>query len=518
MFERPLPFQRLQERMNSSYYSKREPSAATPEDRLGFGTPSHDLKYIEAHAREFIDYATRKTGELHVHEFGIADGTFAKGFLDYLRKHSPEVYSRTHYHAWDKAPALLKAAKKVLGDHEQAFVGEADVEKLGSEFNPNSADFVYCHELFDDLPTRIVSRKNDKIKELWFKPMELRMGEIRGISIEAIHRDLEFDEHVKHTRALMKRIPESIRVPIPLGATTALKNIHRILKSGGVLRAQDYGFLNYGILPSYARMSSGTVGSPYGNMLKDGYAFVGTIINDRKDGRGGVGGNLDDMQASAMVNFPFLRREAKRMGMKVRAEPLTLWVERTLGRGHAFGSYHGVGLAYKVRGLSESSYEKSLPPQAFSLIGEHPALKENSPLLKGILRIIDEEGDTSLALQKSLNHLEENGIKLKFDNLPPKKPNETKYVISAIANFIVKHLAGTNGLVARIKAKAEIVDPTASIGKIDSSHERKFQKEIGELEALGFGKRSIRWVLFQQPYSHRVSGALARVSFTAIKR
>ncbi|MFH0970927.1 MAG: SAM-dependent methyltransferase, partial [Candidatus Micrarchaeota archaeon] len=148
-------FPEAQRRFNENYYGTREHDLADPQHRLGFATPSHDPGYIEAHAKEYIKYADGKKGELNVHEFGGADGIFAKGFMNYLETRAPDIYNRTHYNLWDKSKVLLKYAKKELEHHKKVKIWNHDVENLANLHFDNSADFIYCHELFDDLPTRI---------------------------------------------------------------------------------------------------------------------------------------------------------------------------------------------------------------------------------------------------------------------------------------------------------------------------------------------------------------------------
>jgi len=330
------------------------------------------------------------------------------------------------------------------------------------------------------------------------------------------YKELEEDIHLKHTRKIMKNLPEGIRITIPLAAVKAIKGIHRMLKRGGTLRAFDYGFPNYEVLPFYARTVA--VGGPHGDMLSNGFTFVRGIGNIAPELPIANTKNVDDSVLTTLVNFPFLARTAKGIGMKAKVEPMTAWIQRVLGKEHTYGPFHTAGIAYKIPGEEKLPTVLGIPAKAIQMVYLHPLQDSRSKVRKSIDTIIQRHGDTPKALTEALDFLHSKGIKFSSEGIPPKRGNEKNYVYGVLSSLLVKKLGGSRGIFTRIQEKAVTSSPGASVSELAKEGGDKFKREIGELKELGFNKEDIRWMLFQQPHNYRYSGALSRISFTAVKK
>lgn len=509
---KPLPFHEAQRRVNDAYYSTRSAEAETPLDRIGFATPSHDPKYVEAHVKEFIEFARKRGGVLKVHEFGAADATFANGFLNYLRDNAPDVYNRVHYHAWDKSKQLLTAARRALSEHSNATISQGDVELSNFKSMHGTADWIFCHELFDDLPTRVVAKKKGEVKEVWLSPTTRGNATI----LEAQHHPLPDDEHRKRTERFMRKVPESMRTTIPLAGVKALHNIHALLKEGGIVRINDYGIINTGVFPTYAALSLKypNAQAPYLQILKDGYVVVGAALTQRRAGEGVTAALSSRMQLTTLVNFPYLAEEAKSLGMRVRVEPTTNWVKRNLGQNYSFGAQHFAAASYRFAG----EIQTELLPEAEGFLAGHGLFHPKGELRAEVMRIVKKEGDTPKAFMRAVEALNNHGINILVRFAPRKEPGEDYYVLDNLKEIIRNEFMAIH---RTVQQKAQVVEGGAHVGNVSyqgETHRKKFEKEASELAELGFNTKDIAWYLFGEPHTHRFSSGLFRISMTAVKK
>lgn len=510
-----LPFHEYQRRTNDEYYRDIGPPIAGMPITLPFETPVKDPTYIKANAEEFIAMARRKQGTIDVHEFGAANGTFAKAFMDYLAEHAHDVYERTHYRAWDKSPAWTRSWNSITEKHGAVEFDVRDVADAGSAPERGSADVVYCHELFDDLPTRIVANRNGKLQELWFTPRKTIPG---VLSHETEYRELSPDvEHYKEIKRFMKQIPERVRVPINIGAANALTGISRMLKKDGVLRAFDYGHPNKKIISlSYLVAKKGGIIGPHSSMMADGYAYVGGISPGAFDTRHGhvVGaGVTGGMHITTMVNFPFLERIAKKLGMRTRVEPDSRWASRIAGSEYVRTSDLGASLAYRIQQpLHDKPGASGLPYGLDRLLVCHP-LNSNRSVIREVKKIVEEKGDNEEGLKEVGRYLESKGIRVPIRQR--RGSPRRGYVLRNLTSNLIDE---TNRVYKRIRDNAKDIDIDIEDSWIveresQAEHMGSLNQEVRDLEQLGFGKKEVSWQLFGVPVGHRYSGGLHRVSF-----
>jgi hypothetical protein len=430
---------------------------------------------------------------------------------------------------------------------------------MGKSFDRGSADVVYCHELFDDLPTKIVAKRNGRLRELWIDTETKNYGvTVSGSSFKDLDPKTPYYEEIAR---FMKKMPDNVNVPINLGAAAALVKIRRFLKKGGVLRAFDYGYLNEGLNTWLTNQEGVILGG--GGMVENGYAFLGRYSESRADGGRPktVTGKFGEFQVTSMVNFAFINYLAKRkLHMKTRREPHAKWASRIMGSDYVLNADLGMGLAYDMPEMGHDEHvdeEKMLrsiagmlnAPQAvegflqsaFRMEGErrlrekmnitkglmrlvsfHDVMTEGSELRKKIDEIIAREGDDEKGLEKTREFLRTQGFNFFGDYKVRSGGTKRGYVIAVLrAELIseIEHKAKFEGTYSAIRRKARKIKFDNKLRPIEPEieHAKQFADEIEALKKLGFKEDALKRALFGLPQHGKATGGLARVSFTAVK-
>ncbi|MFH1448033.1 MAG: SAM-dependent methyltransferase [Candidatus Micrarchaeota archaeon] len=510
-----VPLHVLQNRMNGRYYAGLNPKNGLPEGRLGFATPSQDKRFCQTSAHEFVSFARKREGPLRVDEFGAADGTFAKHFMDNVRETAPDVNERLTYHSWDKSPALLEKGRATLSSHSNVRVGVADVLALKTDFAAGSSDYVYCHELFDDLATRVVARREDKLGEIWFIPIE-----IPGVPDAEAYRAEFFDlppdvEYYADIKGFMDGQPEKMRVTFPVDGIKALYSTNALLKSDAVLRVTDYGYLNSEVIKHFVARSETAEGK--GEIFSQGYSFT-RALHESEDTQHMNLGIACDTQITTPVNFPFLRKFARRIGLKTKIEPQLVWASRIAEEAQVFPSHYTQGFAY-CGGGPDTNNAVGVPNGVMKLMGAHPLLRTQT-LIK-ISDIIRKLGETKEALQMVLeNVIKGKMIFPKRIHISRSEVGQENFVMKALVRSLAKPMI-EKGTYARIKQKARsdiVIDLMMVPESSQAGFRVSFSREISELESMGFDKKELGWALFCTPVDYKFSGSMFRVSFTATKK
>ena len=118
--------------------------------------------------------ADQAAGPLIVMEWGAGNGNLAACFLDRLQDLDQEqvVFPRIKYICLEQEPALLEQSKQNvdLAKHQGRVSFECRaVEDLAS-FGDGTVDRIICNELWSELPTKLVLRKEGEIKEEQLRP------------------------------------------------------------------------------------------------------------------------------------------------------------------------------------------------------------------------------------------------------------------------------------------------------------------------------------------------------------
>lgn len=269
---------------------------------------------------------------LTVMEWGCGNGNLAACFLSHLKRLDQDgiVYPRVRYVLVDNQQVVLEAAKTHpdLADHRDRIETLcADVEDLGS-VKDGTVDRIFCNELWNDLPTKLMLRKEGEVEEEYVRP---NLGETKYEAIadwpgfirafeakdldalkgfppflediiwEREYRKTDWKEvpYRKTITEFLKRIEEQVLVPVNLGACATIKEAKRLLASDAI-----------GV-----------------SSFDAGAADVKVLNDPEKPCYGQFGG-----QYSFMVNFPLVEEVAKHLGIRsVTMEPQSEFVGRSLG-------------------------------------------------------------------------------------------------------------------------------------------------------------------------------------------
>lgn len=468
--QRKFSVQDLQREANHGYYSKLDASKVTSNQRLGFHTPSQGRRYAEIHAMEFIRYAREKEGPLRIDEFGAADGMFAKYFLDYLKKEARDVYDRTLYCAWDKYVSLRPVLEARFLQHQgNVSIGTADITDLGTNFQENQSDWVFCHELFDDLATRVLAQREGVIKELYFTEREFLGAKVRQYLWEPFNSDVWFGDEIKEfMRPFMAADKERLRITFPVDGIKAFYGVSALLKPGGKLKIFDYGYLRANLIDKLTQMSVNAGGRA--EMFPAGYTWINASALHVEGTEHAFQGEEDSMQLTTPVNFPFLDVIARTLEMRTTTETLLSWASRITGELQTFPGHYAQGIAY-LHDETEDMNVGGYPREIFILLSAH-----NEALRMG--------------------------------TLPPDKIY--RYAIQLTESRMVERI---NAKRRRAELELEIV-PDGS----QTEFRRTFEPEIDELVRMGYDKTGLMWALFATPHDYSFSGSWAIVAFTASKQ
>lgn len=304
--------------------------------------------YERVCTREKVRPSTLKPGtsnlELVVMEWGAGNGNLAACFLNHLQGLDKEktIYPRIRYILVDREESALALARsnRELARHRERveFVpGSVEAQAGGQEsavnrFPDGSVDRIFCNELWNELPTKLLLRKDGDIMEEYLRP---NLSETMHAAVAADHESWprfiqafeaceldtlkgfpDFLEEIVWEREyrkvegktmpfrktvweFLRQIKEEVLVPVNLGAFDTVKEARRLLHLDAV------GF------------SSFDAGTGDFNVLND----------PEKPCYGQYGG-----QFSFMVNFALVEEVAKHLGVsKVIQESQREFVGRSLG-------------------------------------------------------------------------------------------------------------------------------------------------------------------------------------------
>jgi hypothetical protein len=268
---------------------------------------------------------------LTVMEWGCGNGNLAACFLTHLKAIDKDglVYPRVRYVLVDNQEAALASAlaHPDLAQHKDRIESMcANAEDLAT-VTDGSVDRIFCNELWNDLPTKLMLRKDGEIEEEFLRPnlSEARQAEIADWSVfiqafdakdvqalgafpafleeiiwekEYRKSDWKMIPYRKTIAEFLKKIDDHVLVPVNLGAYASLKEAKRLLASDAI------GF------------SSFDAGTADLNVLNDA----------EKPCYGQFGG-----QYSFMVNFALVEMVGKHLGMTIsEIEPQKEYVGRSL--------------------------------------------------------------------------------------------------------------------------------------------------------------------------------------------
>ena len=233
---------------------------AAADFRLGFALAEDYWR--QCASRTKAQNEEQAAAPLVVMEWGAGNGNLAACFLDRLQELDQEqaVFPRIKYICLEQETALLEQAKQNvdLAKHQGRVSFECRaVEDLAS-FGDGTVDRIICNELWSELPTKLVLRKEGEIKEEQLRPNlnEKRLVDFPDwpkfveafdkanletlLSFPAFLGDLVWEREYQPVDAktlpfrrtvteFLKGIDEEVLVPYNVGACQSLKEARRLL-------------------------------------------------------------------------------------------------------------------------------------------------------------------------------------------------------------------------------------------------------------------------------------------------
>ena len=210
---------------------------------------------------------TPHAAPLTVMEWGPGNGNLAACFLSHLKALDRDgvVYPRVRYMLVDWEQAVLDAAlaHPELAPHQDRLATHlGTVDRLDGVAN-GTVDRIMCNELWNDLPTKLMSRQGNDIEEEFLRPNlsealhakisdwaafvqafdAMDMEALKGFPSflddlvwEREYRVVEWKAvpYRKTITDFLKRIDEKVVVPVNLGAYATIKEAKRLLASDAI--------------------------------------------------------------------------------------------------------------------------------------------------------------------------------------------------------------------------------------------------------------------------------------------
>ncbi len=303
---------------------------AVADFRLAYALAEDYLR--QCRKREQARPGEQGAGPLVVMEWGAGNGNLAACFLDRLQELDREgaVFPRVTYVCVEREPALMHQAQAntdLLKHRERVKFEAAAVEELAG-YTDGSVDRIICNELWSELPTKLILRKDGDIQEEHLRPnlSENRLADFPDWpkfvvafdekDVETLKtlpnflEDLVWEREYHPVDAknfpfrrtvsdFLKTIDEEVLVPYNVGACQVLKEAKRLLSPGAI------GF------------SSFDAGTADHRVLNDPEKPCYTV-------QGG--------QFSFMVNFQLIQDIAGHLGIRnIVVEPQREFMGRSLG-------------------------------------------------------------------------------------------------------------------------------------------------------------------------------------------
>ncbi len=295
---------------------------------------SADYRLAHAFAVDFRDHWAKQKSlpsTLMVHEWGCGNGNLAACFLSHVKTldTSGELYRKIRYVLVDDNRDTLKAAlahSDLQPHRERVTTLQADAQDLAG-VKDGSVQWILCNELWSELRTKIVLRKEGEIIEEQLRPnlsdakakefadwsafvkafgtrdvaaLKAYPSFLDEIIWEKDYRPVEW-KHVPYRKTItdfMKPIDDLVIMPANFGAFATIKEARRILAPHGGFTSLDAGTPEMSVLTNPDKPCYGLHGGQY----------------------------------SFIVNFALCETVARQVGVKeVTVEPQREFISRMLG-------------------------------------------------------------------------------------------------------------------------------------------------------------------------------------------
>jgi putative S-adenosyl-L-methionine-dependent methyltransferase len=238
---------------------------------------------------------------LTVVELGPGNGNLAACFLSHLKTLDRDglVYPRVHYLLVDWEQAVLDSAMSHPGlaaHHDRVRSLRSTVDHLAS-LPDGSVDRMFCNELWNDLPTKLMSRQGGEIEEEFLRPnlsdvlhakIQDWAGFIRAFEAKDVdqlkqfppflddlvwereYRTVEWKDvpYRKTITEFLRRIDDQVVVPVNVGAYASIKEAKRLLAPRAIgFSSFDAGTADLKVLNDPDKPCSGQFGGQQSFMV-----------------------------------------------------------------------------------------------------------------------------------------------------------------------------------------------------------------------------------------------------------
>ena len=257
--------------------------------------------YFEQVAKR--DKASKATGDLPltVVELGPGNGNLAACFLSHLQTldRAGRIYPRVRYLLVDWEQGVLDAAIKHPGltSHQDRIQAVRSTVDHLVDLQDGSVDRILCNELWNDLPTKLMSRQGGDIEEEHLRPnlsevvhakIEDWAGFIRAFEAkdaeqlkqyppffddlvwEREYRPVEWKDvpYRKTITEFLRRIDDQVVVPINIGAYLTIREAKRLLAADAIgFSSFDAGTADHNVLNDPDKPCSGQFGGQQSFMV-----------------------------------------------------------------------------------------------------------------------------------------------------------------------------------------------------------------------------------------------------------
>jgi hypothetical protein len=259
---------------------------------------------------------TPHASPLTVMELGPGNGNLAACFLSHLKALDKQglVYPRIRYVLVDWEQAVLDAAMAhpELASHRNRVETHLGILGRLDAVADGSVDRIICNELWNDLPTKLLSRKASDIEEEFMRPnlSETAHAKISdwatfvrafdAMDMEALkefppllddlvwereYRVVEWKEvpYRKTVTDFLKRIDEQVLVPVNLGAYATIKEAKRLLAPDAIgFSSFDAGTADMNVLNDPEKPCYGQFGGQQSFMVN--FALVEAVAKHLEAG------------------------------------------------------------------------------------------------------------------------------------------------------------------------------------------------------------------------------------------
>jgi len=272
---------------------------------------SADYRLAHALASDYVEKVTvrEKTtamaseprSALTVVELGPGNGNLAACFLSHLKTldRKGQIYPRVHYILVDWEQAVLDTAMShpgLAGHRDRIQSLRSTVDHL-ADLPDGSVDRMFCNELWNDLPTKLMSRQGGEIEEEFLRPnlsdvLHAKIqdwgGFIRAFEAKDVdqlkqfppflddlvwereYRAVEWKDvpYRKTITEFLRRIDDHVVVPVNVGAHASMNEAKRLLAPHAIgFSSFDAGTADFKVLNDPDKPCSGQFGGQQSFMV-----------------------------------------------------------------------------------------------------------------------------------------------------------------------------------------------------------------------------------------------------------